>query len=179
MLSRRELTRDLALTLGLGSVLSGMGVPTQVSATQRTIGDDVNVSDGTNKSRLIDVVNERISLVNIFTVPCNPCIEEIPVLNEIYRTGFPVLGLFSAPEDYSNYLTALRETLQQRDLKIEFPNYFLFGEDHEKLWGYTSETGSIGVPHNLIVESRDIISWSHVGKISRNSLIGKVNQYKL
>jgi thiol-disulfide isomerase/thioredoxin len=103
-------------------------------------------------------------LVNFWATWCPPCVEELPMLNDFYRThapaGWQVLGLAVDQAE------PVRRFLQR--LPLDFPNA-LAGFAGSEL-GRTLGNVSGGLPFTVVFDARGALVHRKLGKVSEADL---------
>jgi len=114
-----------------------------------------NIPGGFKGSDLIG----KVSIVNVFSSWCVPCLVEHPQINWLATNGFPIYAI-----NHRDNATDASVWLKKHG-----NTYVAVGFDPK---GRASlEWGISGVPETFIINARGIVTYKHVGPITKKNLI--------
>lgn len=114
--------------------------------------------------------DDRVMLVNFWATWCKPCIEEMPMLNELqaeyFDRGVRVVGI------------AVDEVQQAREFTagLGIGYVLLFGLADVMITGREYGNRSGMLPYSVLVDESGIIRWTHLGALDREVLIDQIER---
>jgi peroxiredoxin len=150
-----RLARLIAVVLAAGSASCGHGEVGTIAAGATAPGF-VLIDTRGGSVALKDLTAHGPVLINFWATWCEPCKQEVPVLNEIYRKYTPlgVTLVAISVEDRRDAIDAF-----SRRHKVEFP--VLLDTDGEVSRRY----GLIGLPMNVVVDRNGIVTTRKFGVV--------------
>jgi thiol-disulfide isomerase/thioredoxin len=100
----------------------------------------------------------QVVLLNVWATWCAPCREEIPALQELYKShqgnNFQVVGVS---------VDGGRERQNIRQFAVDFGMTYPIWHDPDDVFGPTFRT--LGVPVTLLIDREGVVRWRHMGPI--------------
>jgi thiol-disulfide isomerase/thioredoxin len=110
----------------------------------------------------------RVVLVNFWATWCAPCREEMPMLNEVYRSlaprGLDVVGI--ALDDVAR----AREFAER--LGIDYTILVGAGDVMATGLAYGNQAGLL--PYTVLIDRDGVVRWTFLGELKRNALLEQV-----
>lgn len=110
----------------------------------------------------------RVVLVNFWATWCAPCREEMPMLNEVYRSlapqGLEVVGI--ALDDVAR----AREFAER--LGIDYTILVGAGDVMATGLAYGNQAGLL--PYTVLIDRDGVVRWTFLGELKRNALLEQV-----
>ena len=114
------------------------------------------------KGKPFDIANDgkgKVIVLEFWAVWCAPCIQLIPHTNELYRR-YKDKGLLLAAvtdSDQGQQLSEVQRFVAQQGKQMDYP--VAFDRTQKTTTAYILGTGSIGIPHAVVVDKRGKIAW--------------------
>ena len=153
----REYRRLITIVLGMTVVaVMGMGTAAALPPAGITAPDFVLKSDGGRNVRLSEL-RGRVVLINFWASWCNPCRQELPLLNKIYAqyrsAGFMLLAV-NVDDNRKDAQAFLKR------LDLQFPTLFDGNKNVAKLYGVDT------MPATLLIDRDGRVRYVHRGYYS-------------
>jgi len=111
--------------------------------------------------RLSDFAGKKLVWINFWGLRCGPCIQEMPVLEKVYKTyearGVVMIGLNSDGVDGNHIRKAVAERPELKSMGVTFP--MAADPEFKAIDAYQLA----GAPLNVLVDKEGVIRYRHTG----------------
>ncbi len=127
--------------------------------------------------KLSDTIGDKIILLLFWSIFCQPCQEEIPIIKDLYnKVGKDVMTVLAVSLDGEKRIPAIRKYIKQNKLDFVFL-MDVFSDDASSF--VASDTyGVLGTPTFYIIDKKGIITNNHTGKSTLKDLLKKISDAK-
>jgi thiol-disulfide isomerase/thioredoxin len=162
---RRPLGYAVATGLVMWAGISGL----IMLMTQQSLGlPDVALTDLNERPvRLADLPGDRPTVVNLWASWCPPCIREMPVLEEAQQR-YPGINVVFVNQ--GEHPQTIRQFLIEQDLAL----LHVLTDRHNH---FGEAVGSRGLPTTLFYDADGNLVDSHIGELSRASLVKGLERF--
>jgi peroxiredoxin len=123
--------------------------------------------------KLSDAIGEKVIFLFFWSIFCQPCQEEIPVIKDLYKkVGKDKLAVLAVSLDGDKRVPAIEKFIEKNDLDFTFL-MDVFDDDTS---GFIASDlyGVMGTPTYFIINKAGVITHNHTGKSTLEELMEQI-----
>ena len=127
--------------------------------------------------KLSDKIGKKVIFMLFWSIFCQPCQEEIPVITDLYKKiGKDKMEVLAVSLDGDRRVPAIEKFIAKN--KLEFTFLMDVFDDETNGFVASDTYGVLGTPTYYIIDKEGLVSTYHTGKSSLEELVEKLNDAK-